>query len=164
MVAFSSPVSSVTNRTPGSWWTFLAVSGPILSVTNRFSGSFLSLVAFWPTLSKTALANSKPQTLNLEARISQDAGVRCDTNKSGEETATRTTHTSGPERHTKTRGYDLLQTRMGQKEPPRSGSTICYGEQWEGKSHQDQEHDLLRIRVGQKKPPKPGTRATKIQI
>ena len=33
---------------------------------------------------------------------------------------------SGPDRATKT-AYDLLQIRVGQKEPPRPGSTIGYG-------------------------------------
>ena len=62
---------------------------------------------------------------------------------------------------------------MGQKEPPRPGSTICYGQEWARKSHQDQairfvtaksgperatktrQYDLLRPRVGQKEPPRP---------
>ena len=43
----------------------------------------------------------------------------------------------GPERATKTRQYDLLRPRVGQKEPPRLGSTICYGQTWARKSHQD---------------------------
>ena len=52
---------------------------------------------------------------------------------------------SGPERATKTLEYDLLRIRVGQKEPPRFGSVICYG------------YDLLRLRVGQKDPPTPGS-------
>ena len=44
---------------------------------------------------------------------------------------------SGPERATKTQQYDLLRPRMGLKEPPRPGSTICYGQEWARKSHQE---------------------------
>ena len=80
-----------------------------------------------------------------------------------------------PERATKTRQYDLLRPRAGQKEPPRLGSTICYGQEWARKSHQDsavrfvtdkrgperatktRQCDLLRPRVGQKKPPRLGS-------
>ena len=81
-----------------------------------------------------------------------------------------------PERATKTRQYDLLRPRAGQKEPPRLGSTICYGQTWARKSHQDsavrfvtakrgperatktRQYDLLRPRVGQKEPPRLGSR------
>ena len=74
-------------------------------------------------------------------------------------------------RATKTRQYDLLRPRVGQKEPPRLGSTICYGQTWARKSHQDsavrvvtakswperatktRQYDLLRPNVGQKEPP-----------
>ena len=70
--------------------------------------------------------------------------------------------------------YELLGTTVGQKEPPRHRSTICYGQEWTRKSHQDPgvrfvmgksgperaantpEYDLLRIRVGQKEPPRTG--------
>ena len=44
----------------------------------------------------------------------------------------------GPERATKTRQYDLSLPRVGQKEPPRLGSTIYYRPDLAGKSHQDQ--------------------------
>ena len=81
----------------------------------------------------------------------------------------------GPERATKTRQYDLLRPRVGQKESPRLGSTICYGQTWARKSHQDsavrfvtgkrwperatktRQYDLLRPRVGQKEPPRLGS-------
>ena len=43
----------------------------------------------------------------------------------------------GPERTTKTQQYDLLRPNVGQKEPPRLGSTICYGQTWARKSHRD---------------------------
>ena len=82
---------------------------------------------------------------------------------------------SWPEKATKTRQYDLLRPNVGQKEPPRLGSTICYGQTWARKSHQDsavrfvtakswperatktRQYDLLRPRVGQKKPPRLGS-------
>ena len=43
----------------------------------------------------------------------------------------------GPEGAIKTRQYDLLRPRVGQKEPPRLGNTICSGQTWARKSHQD---------------------------
>ena len=58
--------------------------------------------------------------------------------KSHQDSAVRfVTAKSWPERATKTRQYDLLRPRVGQKEPPRLGSTICYGQTWARKSHQD---------------------------
>ena len=93
----------------------------------------------------------------------QDSAVRCVTAK------------SWLERATKTRQYDLLRPRLGQKKPPRLGSTICYGQTWARKSHQDsavrfvtakswpekatktRQYDLLRPRVGQKMPPRLGS-------
>ena len=63
----------------------------------------------------------RPKTRKIWARKShQDSAVRFVTAK------------RGPERATKTRQYDLLRPRIGQKEPPRLGSTICYGQ-----SHRD---------------------------
>ena len=81
---------------------------------------------------------------------------------------------SGPEAGTKTRQYDLLRPNVGQKEPSRLGSTICYGQTWARKSHQDsavrfmakrgperaidtRQYDLLRPNVGQKEPPRVGS-------
>ena len=55
---------------------------------------------------------------NLARKSHQDSAVRFVTAK------------RGPERATKTRQYDLLRPRVGQKEPPRLGSTICYGQTW----------------------------------
>ena len=96
--------------------------------------------------------------------------------KSHQDSAVRfVTAKRGPERATKTRQYYLLRPRVGQKEPPRLGSTICYGQEWARKSHQDsavrfvtdkrgperatktRQCDLLRPRVGQKKPPRLGS-------
>ena len=99
----------------------------------------------------------------LARRSHQDSAVRFVTAK------------SWPERATKTRQYDLLRPRVGQKEPPRLGSTICYGQELARKSHQDsavrfvtakrgperatktRQYDLLRPRVGQKEPPRLGS-------
>ena len=82
---------------------------------------------------------------------------------------------SWPEKITKTRQYDLLRPRVGQKKPPRLGSTICSGQELARKSHQDsavrfvtakrgleratktRQYDLLRARVGQKEPPRLGS-------
>ena len=114
----------------------------------------------------------------LARKSHQDSGVRFVTAKRGPERATKTrqydcygqelarkshqdsairffTAKRGPERATKTRQYDLLRPRVGQKEPPRLGSTIRYGQTWARKSHQDS--DLIRPRVGQKNPPRLGS-------
>ena len=96
--------------------------------------------------------------------------------KRHEDSAVRfVTAKSWPERATKTRQYDLLRPRVGQKKPPRLGSTICYGQTWARKSHQDsavrfvtakrgpegamktRQYDLLRPRVVQKEPPRLGS-------
>ena len=93
--------------------------------------------------------------------------------KSHQDSAVRfATAKRGPERATKTRQYDLLPPNVGQKEPPRLGSTICYGHTWARKSHRDsavrfvtakrgpekatktRQYDLSQPRVGQKKPPR----------
>ena len=78
----------------------------------------------------------------------------------------------GPEKATEARHYDLLRSNMGQKEPPRLGSTICYGQTWARNSHQNsavrfvtakreperaaetRQYDLFRPNVGQKEPPR----------
>ena len=110
------------------------------------------------------------------ARMShQDSAVRFVTAKSWPERATSAvrfvTVKRGPERATKTRQYDLLRPNVGHKEPPRLGSTICHGQTWARKSHQDSavrfvtakswperatktgQYDLLRPNVGQNEPP-----------
>ena len=99
----------------------------------------------------------------LSRKSHQDSAVRLVTAK------------SWPERATETRQYDLLRPNVGQKEPPRLGSMICYGQELARKSHQDsavlfvtakrvperasktRQYDLLRPRVGQKEPPRLGS-------
>ena len=81
----------------------------------------------------------------------------------------------GTERVTKTRRYNLLRLRVVQKESPRLGNTICYGQDLARKSHQDsavrfvttkrgpervtetRQYILLRPNVGQKEPPRFGS-------
>ena len=63
----------------------------------------------------------------------------------------------GPERATETRQYDLLRPNVGQKEPPRLGSTICYGQEWPERATKTRQYDLLRPRVGQKESPRLGS-------
>ena len=98
------------------------------------------------------------------------------TRKSHQDSAVRfVTAKSWPEKATKTRQYDLLRPNVGQKKPPRLGSTICYGQELASKSHQDsavrfvaakrgperatktRQYDLLRPRIGLKKPPRLGS-------
>ena len=101
--------------------------------------------------------------------------------KSHQDSAVRfVTAKRGPERATKTRHYDLLRPNVGQKEPPRLRSTICYGQELARKSHQDsavrfvtakswpekatktRQYDLLRPRVGQKGPPRLGKEPSRL--
>ena len=78
--------------------------------------------------------------------------------KSHQDSAVRfVTAKHGPERATKTRQYDLLRPRVGQKKPPRLGSTICYGKGWPEKATETRQYDLLRPNVGQKEPPRLGS-------
>ena len=108
------------------------------------------------------------------ARRSRQDSICCGqewARKSHQDPAVRfVTAKSGPQKATKTRQYELLRPRVGQKEPPRRGSTICYGQKWATNSHQDpavrfvkarsgperatktRQYDLLRPRVGQKQP------------
>ena len=74
----------------------------------------------------------------------QDSAIPCVTAK------------SAPERAAKTRQYDLLRPRVGQKEPPRLGSTICYGQEWARKSHQDSAVRFVTAKSGKKEPPRLG--------
>ena len=125
----------------------------------------------------------------LARKSHRDSAVRFDTAKPGpdcygQELARKShqdstvrffTAKNWPERATKTREHDLLRLNVGQKEPPRLGSTICYGQTWARKSHQDsavrfvtakswperatetRQYDLLRPNVGQKEPSRLGS-------
>ena len=78
--------------------------------------------------------------------------------KSHQDSAVRfVTAKSWPEKATKTREYDLLRPNVGQKEPPRLGSTICYGQTWARRAAKTRQYDLLRPNVGQKEPPRLGS-------
>ena len=102
-------------------------------------------------LLRTRVGQKEPPRLGSTIRYGQTWA-----RKSHRDSAVRfVTAKSWPERATETRQYDLLRPRVGQKEPPRLGSTICYGQTWARKSHQDS--DLLRPRVGQKEPPRLGS-------
>ena len=96
----------------------------------------------------------------LARKSHQDLAVRFVTadRKSHRDSAVRSvTAKRGPERATKTRQYDLLRTNVGQKEPPRLGSTICYGQELARKATETRQYDLLRPNVGQKEPPRLGS-------
>ena len=114
--------------------------------------------------------NKKPPRLGSTICYGQELA-----RKSHQDSAVRfVTAKRGPERASKTRQYDLLRPRVGQKEPPRLSSTIFYGQTWARKSHQDsavrfvtaktwperatmtRQYDLLRPRVVQKEPPSLG--------
>ena len=96
----------------------------------------------------------------LARKSHQELAVRFVTadRKSHRDSAVRSvTAKRGPERATKTRQYDLLRPRVGQKEPPRLGSTICYGQELARKATETRQYDLLRPNVGQKEPPRLGS-------
>ena len=62
---------------------------------------------------------------------------------------------SGPERATRPGSTILLRIRVGQKEPPRPGSThFLPDESGPERANKTGEYDLLRLRVGQKDPPR----------
>ena len=89
--------------------------------------------------------------------------------KSNRDSAVRfVTAKRGPERAAETRQYDLLRPNVGQKEPPRFCSTICYGQEWIGQKEppakswperatETRQYDLFQPRVGQKEPPRLGS-------
>ena len=122
-------------------------------------------------LLRPRLVQKEPPRLGITICCGQELA-----RKSHQDSAVRfVTAKRGPERATKTRQYDLLRPNVGQKEPPKLGSTICYGQTWARKSHQDsavrfvtakrgperatktRQYDLLRPRVGQKEPPRLGS-------
>ena len=88
----------------------------------------------------------------------QDFAIRFVTAKNWPEKATKTRQYDVVRRHeleraTKIWQYDLLRLNMGQKELPRLGSTICYGQELARNS----QYDLLRPRIGQKEPARFGS-------
>ena len=133
-------------------------------------------------LSRPNVGQTKPPRLGRTicygqtwARKSQRDSAQELARKSHQDSAVRfVTANRGPERASETRQYDLSRPNVGQKEPPRFGSTICYGQTWARKSHQDsavrfvtakswpegasktRQYDLLRPNVGQKEPPRLG--------
>ena len=99
----------------------------------------------------------------LARRSHQDSAVRFVTAKRGPEICYAK---SWLEKATKTRQYDLLRSNVGQKEPPRLGSTTCYGQTWARKSHQDSAVRFVTAKswphqdsavLGQKEPPRLGS-------
>ena len=126
------------------------------------------------------MGQKEPPKLGSTICYGQELAIRFVTAKSWPEKATKTRQYDllrprvGEKKASETRQYDLLLPRVGQKEPPRLGSTICYGQTWARKSHQDsavrfvttkswpegatktRQYDLLRPNVGQKKPPRLG--------
>ena len=116
LVAFSGPRLAVTNRTAQSRTSFsptrgrnkaycrvlLVFSGPRLAVTNRTAKS-------WDGRNKPRLGNTICYCQTWARKNHQHSAVRFVTAK----------------RATKTRQCDLLRPNVGQKKPPRLGSTIC---------------------------------------
>ena len=166
-MAPSGQLLAVTNRTAESWWLFLANSWSLQIVLPSLGGSF------WPTLGRNK-SQCWPSLCGYFWTTLSRPRVRFVSFK------------SWPEKATKTRQCHLLRTRVGQKKPPRLGSTICYGQTWVRKSHQDsvtatrkshqdsavrfvttkswpgratetRQYDLLRRRVVQKESPRLGS-------
>ena len=90
----------------------------------------------------------------------QDSAVRFVTANSWPEKATKTWQYDlllPTERATETRQYDLLLPNVGQKEPPRLGSTICYGQELARKSHQDSAIRFVTAKRWPEEPPRLGS-------
>ena len=108
----------------------------------------------------------------LARKSHQDSAVRFVTAKTCHQDSAVRFVTARPEKATKTRLYDLLWRNVDQNEPPRLGSTICYGQTWARRSHQDSavrfvtaksgperatETRQVRFVVGLKEPPRLGS-------
>ena len=88
----------------------------------------------------------------------QDSAVRFVMAKSRQKRATKTSHqvsairfvtaNNGPKKDTKSRQYDLLQPRVGQKDPQKPGSTFCYSQDWARESHHDSEVRFVTAKSG----------------
>ena len=138
---------------------FLAKRGPEKAIETR------QYDLLWPNVGQKEpprLGSTICNSQELARKSHRDSAIRFVTAK------------YGPERATETRQYDLLRPNVGQKEPPRLGSTICYCQELARKSHQDsavrfvtakrvperatkiRQYDLLRPNVGQKEPPRHG--------
>ena len=72
--------------------------------------------------------------------------------KSHQDSAVRFVTKRGPERAAETRQYDLLRSKVGQKEPSRLGSTTCSGQEF--RRPRVPQYDVLRLNVFQKEPPR----------
>ena len=75
--------------------------------------------------------------------------------KSHQDSAVRIVTKRGPDRATETRQYDLLRSKVGQKEPPRLGSATCSGQEF--RRPRVPQYDVLRVNVCQKEPPRLGS-------
>ena len=102
----------------------------------------------------TRLGSTMCYSQECARKSRQDSAVRFVVAKSGPERATKTrqavrfvTAKSGPERAAKIRQYDLLRPRVGKKEPPRLGNTLCCGQNWARKNHQDPEVRLVMAKT-----------------
>ena len=116
-----------------------------------------------PSNRSAAMRVKEPPRLGSTICYGQEELAR----KSHQNSAVRfVTAKSWPEGATKTRQYDLLRPNVSQKEPPRLGSTICYGQTWARnllrqelarKATKTRQYDLLRPKIHQKEPPRLGS-------
>ena len=128
-----------------------AKSGPQRGIKIR---QFVLYGQEWARKKPPRLGNTMCYSQECARKSHQDSALRFVTAKTGPERATKTrqavrfvTAKSGPERAAKIRQYDMLRPRMGQKEPPRLGSTLCYGQNWARKNHQDLEVRLVTAKT-----------------
>ena len=165
-MALSGPGLAVTNPTAESRWLFPAQTNRTTK-TRRYDLLRVGQKEP-PRLGSTICYGKEPPRLGSTICYGQELA-----RKSHQDSALRfVTAKSGPEKSIQTRQYDLLRPRVGQKEPPRLGSTIYYGQELSRKSHQDsalrfvtakswperatktRQYDLLQPNVGQKEPPR----------
>ena len=179
LVAFSGQLLAVTNCTATSRWHFSGPGLDVTIVLPSLGGSSWPafgriklhcrfLVGFfwftfgcnrpyyWYDLLRSNMREKKlprrgsticPQYGPQIATETRQCDLRFVTSKTRAE---RSTGQEWPETATETRQYDLIRPRVSQKEPPRLGSTVCYGQTSARKSHTE----FLRPRVGQKEPPR----------
>ena len=134
-----------------------------------------STISYRQTWARTAIKTRQYDL--LRPRVGQKEPPRLRNTICGGQTWARKSHQDsavrfvtakcGPERATETRQYDLIRSNVGQEEPPRLGSTICYGQTWARKSYRDSAvrffifffffASLLQPRVGHKEPPRLGS-------
>ena len=102
-----------------------------------------STICYGQTWARKSHQDSEPSRLGSTISYGQELA-----RKSHQDSAVRFMVKRGPERAIETRQYDLLRPNVGQKEPPRLGSTICNSQELARKSHRDSAVRLVTVKCG----------------